>query len=50
MWLKTLQQWLGRERLIPDERWAEELRAERDRNELALRKAEATAWYLPPPC
>lgn len=50
MWLKMLRQWLERQRLDAARRRLEELRAEREFHELQLRKAQAAAWYIPPPC
>ena len=50
MWLKTMLQWLERQKLISQEQQAEELRAKRQNDELALRKAEVMPWYFPPPC
>jgi hypothetical protein len=45
LWLKMLQEWL--ERHVQEE--AEPLRVRRERNELAARKAEVTAWYFSQP-
>jgi hypothetical protein len=50
MWLKALQQWLERKRLMSDEQREEALRAERERHDLELRKAKVIPWYFPPPC
>ena len=46
MWLKVLGQWLKCNSSASDERWQEKLRAERDCDDLELRKAKASPWYL----
>lgn len=50
MWLMAMCRWLVRQKLISKQQWADELEAKRENDELALRKAEVIAWYIPPPC
>lgn len=50
MWLQLLRRWLERKESLSKEQCEAEFRAERERHELEVRKAEALRWYLPPPC
>jgi hypothetical protein len=49
MWLKALLQWLDRRAQTAEERRAEEHRARQECHAVALRNAQITPWYLPPP-